>query len=98
VSKEDDMPRGVYDRAKAKPRAKNGADSDAELMRGDPAQHVLGKPEEQSARIHADLPPVERRISQKSILADIKWRRQELEPVLAEVAQLEAALRALEGI
>jgi hypothetical protein len=98
VEQGDAMPRGVYDRSKAKPRPKqNGADTD-DVKRGDPAQHVLGKPEEQSARVHAELPPRQTLPTAKTILADVKMRRQELEPLVEEARVLEKALKALEGI
>jgi hypothetical protein len=64
---------------------------------GDPATHVLGKPEEQPARKHRPLRAV-RHISEKTILADIKLRRQTLEPLVEEYRLLKQADEALKGI
>jgi hypothetical protein len=70
----------------------------ADVLKGDPATHVIGKPEEKPARKHAPLPPKQKHPSARTILADIRMRRQELEPVVAEVATLEAALEALRNV
>jgi hypothetical protein len=64
---------------------------------GDPATHVLGKPEEKSARKHRPLRAV-KHVSEKTILADIKLRRQTLEPLVEEYRLLERAEEALKGI
>jgi hypothetical protein len=69
---------------------------ETDIYKGDPANHVLGRPEEQSARVHAPLPPVKRRLTTNSILADIRMRRQQLEPLVAEYERLEQASIALE--
>jgi len=65
---------------------------------GDPARLVLGKAEEQSARVHAPLPRKRPPVTAKTILADIKYRRQEIEPAVVEAAVLAQALDALKGI
>lgn len=67
-------------------------------MPGDPALHVVGKREEKSARRHRDLPPAHYKKTAKTILADIKLRRQELEPATLEYARLLRADEALKGI
>jgi hypothetical protein len=68
------------------------------FMPGDPAKHVLGKPEEQAARVHKPLPKKQVQATAKTILADIRLRRQELEPVVEEYRQIKRAYEALKGI
>jgi hypothetical protein len=63
---------------------------------GDPANIVLGKPEEQPARVHRPLPPTPR--TEKHILADIRLRMQELKPLVDEYPALEEAAKVLKGI
>jgi hypothetical protein len=71
----------------------------ADVLRGDPATHVIGKPDEKPARRHAPLPPKpEAHPTARTILADIRLRRQELEPLVREVPELEAALEALRNV
>lgn len=65
---------------------------------GDPAGYVLGRAGEQPARVHRPLPPRRPTPTAKTILADIKLRRQLLEPVVAEYHLLRQADNALEGI
>lgn len=68
-----------------------------DVLKGDPAAHVIGKPEEKPARKHAPQPPKPGPTA-RVILASIQLRRQELEPVVREVAELEAALEALRNV
>jgi hypothetical protein len=70
----------------------------ADVLKGNPATYVIGKPDEKPARKHAPLPPKRKRPTAKTVLADIRLRRQELEPVVRGVAELEAALEALRDI
>jgi hypothetical protein len=79
-------------------RAMSAIATEADYMPGDPAQHIIGKPEEKSARRHRPLPPKERPNTAKTILADIKMRRQELEPLVEEHKLLTRAVEALKGI
>ena len=65
---------------------------------GDPAKHVIGPDDEQSARVHAPLPRRKRRPTEKTILADIKLRRQTLEPSVEESKRLTEALKLLSDI
>jgi hypothetical protein len=58
-----------------------------DFMPGDPQLHVVGKPEEQPARKHAPQPPKPTKTA-RGIAADIKFRMQELEPLLEEYAML----------
>jgi hypothetical protein len=68
-------------------------------MPGDPAKHVIGTPEEQPASRHAPLPPKPpRKPTAKSILASVKWRRQELEPLVEEYRALAQADEVLKDI
>lgn len=68
-----------------------------EFLGGDPSEHVIGKREEQSARVHAPQPPKPTRTA-KMILADIRLRMQELEPMVKEYPALEEAHKVLKGI
>jgi hypothetical protein len=70
----------------------------SDVLKGDPATIVAGKPDEKPARKHAPLPAKRKRPTAQTILADIRLRRQELESVVAEVATLEAALEALRNV
>lgn len=73
------------------------ADRTDDFVPGDPAVHVAGKPDEQSARIHAPLPPVPR--TAKHILADIRLRMQELKAMgIDEYPALVEAQKVLKGI
>jgi hypothetical protein len=69
----------------------------ADVLRGDPATHVIGKPDEKPARRHAPQPPKPGPTA-RTILASIQLRMQELEPVVREVPELEAALEALRNV
>lgn len=72
------------------------ADRPEDYVPGDPANIVLGKPDEQSARVHKPLPPVPR--TAKHILADIRLRMQELKPLVEEYPALVEADKVLKGI
>jgi hypothetical protein len=65
---------------------------------GNPATRIIGKPEEQPARRHRKLPPKPHYVSAKTILADIRMRRQELEPMVSEYKLLLKAVEVLKGI
>lgn len=67
-----------------------------DIIRGDPATVVLGKPEEQPARIHGARPVPHR--TAIHILADIRLRMQELKPFADEYPALVEADKALRGI
>jgi hypothetical protein len=69
-----------------------------DVIKGDPAVHIIGKPEEQSARFHRPLTKKKPPITAKTILADIKLRRQQLEPAIEEYNKLKRADEALKGI
>jgi|1186.fasta_scaffold77686_3 hypothetical protein len=57
--------------------------ANADFLPGDPANHVVGKPEEKPARRHAPPPPKPIKTA-RGMLADIELRLQELEPLLEE--------------
>jgi hypothetical protein len=82
----------------AKRRARKSNSVSGDVVKGNPEHILLGKPEEKPARVHAPLPKRQRKPSEKSILADIKLRRQELESAAKEYMKLEAASKALENI
>lgn len=73
------------------------ADRTADFVPGDPANLVAGKPDEQSARVHAPQKPLPPRTG-KMILADIRLRMQELEPLVREYPALVEADKVLKGI
>ncbi len=54
-----------------------------DFMPGDPVLRVVGKPDEQSARIHAPQAPKPNKTA-RGIRADIEYRMQEIEPLLKE--------------
>jgi hypothetical protein len=54
-----------------------------DYLPGDPASHVLGRPEEKPAKRHAPQPPKPNKTA-RGILADVELRIQELEPLLEE--------------
>jgi hypothetical protein len=70
---------------------------DTDIIKGNPEHIVLGKPEERPARVHRRQKPKPPRTT-KGILADIKLRKQMLEPVVAEARQLEQAIKVLKNI
>lgn len=59
---------------------------------GDPAQHVMGRGEEQPARRHGE--PPRKPFSAQRILIEIRERMDELRPLVAEVDELERVLKA----
>lgn len=67
-----------------------------EIIKGDPATVLLGRPEEQPARVHKPLPPVVR--TEKHILADIRLRMQELRPLVEEYPALVEADKVLKNL
>jgi len=67
-----------------------------EFLPGDPVLHVVGKPEEQSARRHAPLPPKPKIINEHTLRHDMQMRMEQLEPVMAEVRVLERLLGVIE--
>jgi hypothetical protein len=71
---------------------------DADYVPGDPAVRVLGKPDEQPARVHRPLPRKPKLITAATVQYDIQQRMDQLRPVVDEVARLERALEVLEGI
>lgn len=54
-----------------------------DYMPGDPANHIIGKPDEKPAKKHAEQPPKPIKTA-RGILADIELRVQELEPLVKE--------------
>jgi hypothetical protein len=73
-----------------------------DFMGGDPAHHVIGKPEEKPARRHAPQkpkPPVKPPMQfEDRLLRDIRKRMEEIAPVLKEIPRLEKAAQALKEI
>ena len=70
---------------------------DADIIKGNPEHIVLGKPEEKPARVHGRQKRKPPR-TERGILADIKLRKQILEPAVAEARQLEQAIKVLKNI
>lgn len=73
----------------------------ADFMGGDPAHHVLGKPDEKPARRHAPQKPKPKARPmqfEERLLSNIRKRMQQIAPVLEEVARLEKAEQALKEI
>lgn len=64
---------------------------------GDPAKIVLGKDEEQPARVHAPQKPKPGPTA-TTILADVKLRKQELEPFVTEYDLLVKVDEAIKNI
>ena len=58
-----------------------------DFMPGDPKLHVVGKDDEQPARVHAPQPPKPTKTA-RGIAADIELRMQELKPLVDEYAVL----------
>jgi hypothetical protein len=71
--------------------------STSEFLPGDPATHVLGRPEEKPARRHRPPPP-KPAPNERAILADIQLRMQMIEFAPAEYKRLKAGLEAIAGI
>lgn len=70
---------------------------DTDIVKGNPEHIVLGKPEEKPARVHAPQKRKPPRTT-KGIIADIKLRKQILEPAVSEYSKLEAAIKVLKNI
>jgi hypothetical protein len=69
-----------------------------DFMPGDPALRVVGR-QEKPARRHKPLPPKpERKPTLRTIRADIKWRMQELEPLVFEYRELKKFLEKFDRI
>lgn len=78
-------------------RRKKKVDLDGDVVRGDPASNVLGREEEQSARVHAEQAPKPPK-TLKIHLTEIRHRMSEIKPLVEEVPRLEAAHEALKKI
>lgn len=63
-----------------------------DVVKGDPETHVMGKPEEKSARVHRKPDP--KPFSMKRLELDFEQRRATLR---AELDVIEATIRALKG-
>lgn len=75
--------------------------SDPDFFPGDPAKYVVGRKEEKPARRHGRQKPKPKAaplLFEERLLRDIRKRKEELKPVLDEVPQLMAALKALEDL
>lgn len=70
---------------------------DTDIVKGNPEHIVLGKPDEKPARVHAPQKKKPPRTT-KGILADIKLRKQILEPRVMEYQKLEQAAKVLKDI
>lgn len=68
-----------------------------DFYKGDPVRHVIGRLEEKPARRHGRQKP-KPQLTARGILALIEFRRQALEPVVAEYKELQEAQKALKGI
>jgi hypothetical protein len=82
---------------KTQGRGRKRAKLSGEVLKGDPAGYIIGKPEEQPAKRHGEPLPKPAR-NANGILADVRYRMQELEPLVAEYKKLDHALKAIEGI
>lgn len=72
-----------------------------DFMGGDPARHVVGKPEEKPARVHAPQKPKPKAQPlqfEARLLRDIRVRKEQIAPRLKEIERLEAAEKALKEI
>lgn len=72
-----------------------------DFMAGDPAHHVIGRPEEKPARRHAPQKPKPRAEPlqfEERLLRDIRRRKADLAPLVQEVPELEQAEAILKGI
>jgi hypothetical protein len=70
---------------------------DEDFMPGDPSLRVVGR-EEKPARVHRPLDKKERKVTERTIRADIKFRMQELEPLVDEYRQLSEFLVKFDAI
>lgn len=69
--------------------------TDSDFKPGNPADHVVGKPDEKPARKHAPQPPKPIKTA-RGIHADIKHQMQVLEPLVEEYRTLEKLAAILE--
>jgi hypothetical protein len=72
-----------------------------DFMAGDPAHHVIGRPEEKPARRHAPQKPKPRAEPlqfEERLLRDIRRRKADLAPLVQEVPELERAQEILKGL
>jgi hypothetical protein len=72
-----------------------------DFMAGDPAHHVIGKPEEKPARRHAPQKPKPKAQPlqfEERLLRDIRQRKEALAPLVQEVPELERAQEILKGL
>lgn len=75
--------------------------STVDFMGGDPAHHVIGKPEEKPAKRHARQKPKPKAAPlqfEDRLLRDIRRRKAEIAPFLDEIPKLEEAHKALKEI
>lgn len=70
---------------------------DTDFAPGDPANIVLGRPDEKPARRHAPQKPKPIK-GEKGILVDIRHRMSILEPLVKEHKKLTEANKVLKGI
>jgi hypothetical protein len=72
-----------------------------DFMGGDPALHVIGKPEEKPARRHAPQKPKPKAQPlqfEDRLLRDIRLRKEALAPFIQEIPRLEKAQEILKGL
>lgn len=69
----------------------------SDFLKGDPAQIVLGRSEEKPARRHGRQKP-KPPLTARGILELVKYRKDQLEPVVEEYKELLEAKKALKGI
>jgi hypothetical protein len=72
-----------------------------DFLAGDPAHHVIGKPEEKPARRHASqrAKPKARPLSfEERLVRDIRRRKEDLSPFIQEITKLERAQEILKGL
>jgi hypothetical protein len=67
-----------------------------DVLKGDPAKHVIGKDEEKPARKYPKR-KFQKKPTMKTIKADIKLRMQEMEPIIEEYKRLEEAMKVLDA-
>lgn len=69
-----------------------------DFMAGDPAHHVIGKPEEKPARRHASQKPKPKAAPlqfEDRLLRDIRRRKEDIAPLIQEIPKLEQAQEIL---
>lgn len=77
--------------------AKKSIDMTGEVLRGDPALHIVGQ-EEKPARKHAPLPPRPTPLNIETIIFDVELRMDEIRPLVDEYNELESVLKKLRQI